>query len=48
MAKQELANAPEITLDEMVQSMVASDLESARQHALLKRHGYQIPVSKED
>ncbi|MBN8748128.1 GDP-mannose 4,6-dehydratase [Xylophilus ampelinus] len=48
MAKQELGWVPEITLDEMVQSMVASDLESARQHALLKRHGYQIPVSKED
>ncbi|MDN4592104.1 GDP-mannose 4,6-dehydratase [Xenophilus aerolatus] len=48
MAKQELGWVPEITLDEMVQSMVASDLESARQHALLKHHGYQIPVSKED
>lgn len=48
LAKQDLGWVPEITLDEMVQSMVASDLESARQHALLKRHGYQIPVSKED
>ena len=46
-AKNELGWIPEITLDEMVQEMVANDLESARRHALLKRHGYTVPVSKE-
>jgi len=28
--------------------MVAGDLASARQSALLKQHGYHIPVGKED
>jgi GDPmannose 4,6-dehydratase len=47
-AKKELGWIPEITLDEMVQEMVADDLESARRHALLKHHGYAVSVSKED
>jgi GDPmannose 4,6-dehydratase len=47
-AKTELGWIPEITLDEMVREMVAHDLENARQHALLKRHGYTVPVSKEN
>ena len=47
-AKTELGWIPEITLDEMVQEMVGHDLENARQHALLKRHGYAVPVSKEN
>ena len=47
-AKNELGWIPEITLDEMIQEMVASDLESARRHALLKDHGYAVPVSKEN
>ena len=47
-AKKELGWIPEITLDEMVQEMVAHDLENARQHALLKHHGYTVPVSKEN
>ena len=46
-AKSELGWIPEITLDEMVQEMVASDLENARRHALLKHHGYVVPVIKE-
>jgi GDPmannose 4,6-dehydratase len=48
MAKEELGWIPEITLDEMVQEMVASDLESARQHSLLRKHGYNVNVSKEN
>ena len=28
--------------------MVAADLESARRHALLKAHGYEVPVALED
>ena len=47
-AKSDLGWIPQITLDEMVQDMVDHDLQAARQHALLKTHGYQIPVSKED
>jgi len=35
-AKKDLGWLPEITLDEMVQEMVAHDLSKAKQHALLK------------
>ena len=48
MAKDELGWIPEITLDEMVEEMIASDLESARQHSLLKKHGYSVNVSREN
>jgi len=47
-AKHDLGWIPEITLDEMVQEMVMHDLANARQHALLKHHGYVVPVSKEN
>ena len=47
LAKKDLGWIPQITLDEMVQEMVAHDLEQARQHALLKHHGYTVPVSRE-
>jgi GDPmannose 4,6-dehydratase len=47
LAKKDLGWVPEITLDEMVEEMVASDLEHARHHALLQHHGYTVPVSKE-
>jgi GDPmannose 4,6-dehydratase len=47
LAKKDLGWIPQITLDEMVQEMIASDLEQARQHALLKLHGYSVQVSKE-
>jgi len=47
LAKKNLGWIPQITLDEMVQEMMASDLEQARQHALLKLHGYSVQVSKE-
>ena len=46
-AKQDLGWIPEITLDEMIEEMVAHDLAKANQHALLKSHGYAVPVSKE-
>jgi GDPmannose 4,6-dehydratase len=45
-AKQKLGWVPEITVQEMCQEMVAYDLEQARQHALLKRHGHNIPLNK--
>jgi GDPmannose 4,6-dehydratase len=46
-AKQKLGWVPEITLDQMVKEMVAYDLEQAKQHALLKDHGYAVHVGKE-
>lgn len=46
-AKEKLGWTPQITLDQMIEEMVASDLEAARQHALLKRHGFKVAVSQE-
>ncbi|MGJ7485904.1 GDP-mannose 4,6-dehydratase [Variovorax sp. LT2P21] len=47
LAKEDLGWIPEITLDEMISEMVANDLEAARQHSLLKKHGYHVAVSRE-
>ncbi|MDQ7989791.1 MAG: GDP-mannose 4,6-dehydratase [Candidatus Dactylopiibacterium sp.] len=46
-AKTKLGWVPEITVQQMCAEMVASDLESARRHALLKQHGFALPVSTE-
>jgi len=46
-AKEKLGWVPEITVQEMCAEMVASDLAQARQHALLKQHGYSVNVSVE-
>ena len=46
-AKEKLGWTPEVTLDEMISEMVANDLDQARQHALLKDHGYAVSVGKE-
>ncbi|MDN0084260.1 GDP-mannose 4,6-dehydratase [Crenobacter sp. SG2305] len=46
-AKEKLGWVPETTLAEMVKEMVAYDLQQARQHALLKSHGYTVAVSTE-
>ena len=46
-AKVKLGWVPETTLPELVQEMVAHDLQNARQHALLKTHGYTVSVSTE-
>jgi GDPmannose 4,6-dehydratase len=46
-AKEKLGWVPEITVQEMCAEMVASDLEAAKQHALLKSHGFTINVSLE-
>ncbi|CAG34754.1 probable GDP-mannose-4,6-dehydratase [Desulfotalea psychrophila LSv54] len=46
-AKEKLGWVPEITVEEMCAEMVANDLAKAKQHALLKLHGYTIPVTKE-
>jgi GDPmannose 4,6-dehydratase len=47
-AKQKLGWVPEITLDQMIEEMVVYDLEQAKQHALLKDHGYAVHVGKEN
>jgi GDPmannose 4,6-dehydratase len=44
-AKQKLGWVPEITLDQMIEEMVAHDLDQARRHALLQQHGYNVAVS---
>ena len=46
-AKEKLGWVPEITVEEMCAEMVACDLEKAKQHALLKKHGYSVAVAKE-
>ncbi len=46
-AKRELGWEPEITVEEMCAEMVAADLHDARRHALLKKHGYELPVAQE-
>lgn len=46
-AQAKLGWAPEITVDEMCAEMVANDLKTAKRHALLKAHGYEIPMALE-
>jgi len=47
-AKAKLGWIPEITVQEMCAEMVAEDLKIAQRHALLKQHGYEVPVSVEN
>lgn len=47
-AKEKLGWVPEITLDEMIAEMVEYDLQQAKQHALLKKHGYSVSLGKEN
>lgn len=46
-AKEKLGWVPEISFDELVAEMVASDLERSRQNSLLEKHGYKVNVSVE-
>jgi len=46
-AKADLGWIPQITLDEMIDEMVAHDLDQARRHALLNRNGYAVSVARE-
>ena len=47
-AKEQLGWVPEITLEQLCAEMVAYDLDQARQKTLLKKHGYKVPVIRED
>jgi GDPmannose 4,6-dehydratase len=47
-AKLKLGWVPEITIDQMIVEMIANDLDQARRHALLKNHGYNVSVGKEN
>ncbi len=44
-AKEKLGWECEITVEEMCAEMVASDLQNARRHALLKQHGHEVNVA---
>lgn len=46
-AKERLGWVPEISAREMCREMIAEDHKSARRHALLKKHGLDLPVSLE-
>jgi GDPmannose 4,6-dehydratase len=46
-AKQKLGWVPEITLDQMIEEMSATDLSEAKKHAFLKSNGYPVAVSVE-
>ena len=47
-AKNKLGWVPEITVQQMCAEMVTQDLQVAMRHALLKQHGYELPVSVEN
>ncbi|CAD0186917.1 GDP-mannose 4,6-dehydratase [Ruegeria sp. THAF57] len=47
-AKNKLGWEPELTVQEMCAEMVSEDLKTARRHALLKEHGFDLPVSLEN
>ena len=46
-AKEKLGWVPEITVEDMCGEMVEADLTKAKQHALLKEHGFDVSVAKE-
>lgn len=46
-AESKLGWKPEITVEEMCEEMIASDLDIAKRNALLKKHGFSIPLAKE-
>ena len=46
-AKEKLGWVPEITLEEMIKEMVATDLDNAKRQVLLKEHGYEVTIPHE-
>jgi GDPmannose 4,6-dehydratase len=47
-AREKLGWTPQITLDQMIEEMVAADLEQARSHKLLKMHGFKVAASGQE
>ncbi|WP_281995138.1 GDP-mannose 4,6-dehydratase [Ruegeria faecimaris] len=47
-AKNKLGWVPELTVQEMCAEMVTEDLKTAKRHALLKEHGFELPMSLEN
>ena len=47
-AKQKLGWEPHITAKQMCAEMVYEDLKTAKRHAFLKNHGYEMPISMEN
>jgi GDPmannose 4,6-dehydratase len=47
-ARQKLGWVPQISCREMCAEMVASDLQAARRHSLLRDHGYDVPIAQEE
>jgi len=47
-ARTRLGWVPEITAQQMCAEMVAEDLKTAQQTALLRRHGFHTPLTRED
>ena len=47
-AKAKLGWVPEISVEELCAEMVASDVDKAKQHALLKAHGFDVAISLEN
>jgi GDPmannose 4,6-dehydratase len=46
-AKEKLGWSPEITLQELCKEMVSFDLNEAKQHSLIKKNGFSVPISRE-
>ena len=47
-AKEKLGWVPQISVEEMCAEMVQSDLDKAKQHALLRAHGHKVAVAIEN
>lgn len=47
-AKAKLGWVPEITVEQMCAEMVEADIAKAKQHALLKSHGFDVAISTEN
>jgi GDPmannose 4,6-dehydratase len=46
-AQRKLGWVPEITIDQMIEEMSASDLDEAKKHALLQKHGFSVNLITE-
>lgn len=47
-AKEQLGWEPEISVRQMCAEMVANDLDKAKRHALLKKHGHEVTITVEN